>query len=170
VSVSSLPGGAPFPLSIPQGGKPGSALTAPVTPGKRVAVIDKSQVDPETLKAAQGMEAMFIDYMLKVMRQTVPKQEMDLESPATGIYRSMQDSEYAQRAARAGGVGLADQIVAYLDSQRYTLPRGHGVPARAPTADAPKENSVTGNAGAARGDGTQPSVTGGTREGRSVHE
>jgi flagellar protein FlgJ len=113
-----------------------NALTAPVTPGKRVAVVDKSKVDPETLKAAQGMEAMFIDYMMKVMRETVPKQEMDLESPATRIYRGMQDSEYAQRAARAGGIGLADQIIAYLESQRYTLPRGQGVPARAEAAKA----------------------------------
>lgn len=107
-------------------------------------VIDKTQVDPENLKAAQGMEAMFLDYMLKVMRETVPKQDMDLESPATNIYRGMQDSEFAQKAARAGGIGLADQIVAYLESQRYTLPRGHGVPARAETAHAVKAQAVTG--------------------------
>jgi Rod binding domain-containing protein len=76
------------------------------------------------------MEAMFIDYMMKVMRESVPKEDMDLESPATSIYRGMQDSEFAQKAARAGGIGLADQIVAYLESQRYTLPkREQGVPA-----------------------------------------
>jgi flagellar protein FlgJ len=135
-------------------------------------VVDKTQVDPQTLKAAQGMEAMFLDYMLKVMRETVPKQDMDLESPATGIYRGMRDSEFAQRAAQAGGVGLADQIVAYLEAQRYTLPRGQGVPARAQAA-----NAVHGTEGAARNDGEGsgvshklPSVTGGTHESRSIHE
>jgi flagellar protein FlgJ len=92
--------------------------------------VDKSKVDPEIRKAAEGMEAMFLDYMMKTMRETVPKNEMDLESPATAVYRSMQDSEIAQTAARAGGVGLADQLIAYLDSQRYTLPREQGVPIR----------------------------------------
>jgi flagellar protein FlgJ len=131
-----------------------NALTAPVTPDRRLPVVDKSKVDPQTLKAAQGMEAMFLDYMLKVMRETVPKEDMDLESPATGIYRSMEDSEYAQRAAQAGGIGLADQIVAYLESQRYTLPRGQGVPARAQAAHAVN--------GGASSEGAKPPATGGT--------
>lgn len=72
------------------------------------------------LQAAEGMEAMFLDYMMKVMRQTVPKNDMDLQSPATEIYQGMLDSETAQKAARTGGIGLADQIVAYLESRRYT--------------------------------------------------
>lgn len=90
------------------------------TPSNRIQAIDRSKVDPETLKAAQGMEAMFLDYMMEQMRHTVPKNDMDLESPATDIYRGMMDSETAKTAARSGGIGLADQIVAYLESQRYT--------------------------------------------------
>jgi len=70
------------------------------------------------------MEAMFLDYMLKVMRQTVPKGELDLESPATEIYRGMLDTETAQKAARAGGIGLADQIIAYLQPQSYNQNQG----------------------------------------------
>ncbi|OFZ80588.1 MAG: hypothetical protein A3K03_04595 [Bdellovibrionales bacterium RIFOXYD1_FULL_44_7] len=112
-----------------------NALTAPTTPGKRLPVVDKNRVDPQVLKAAEGMEAMFLDYLMKVMRQTVPKNDMDLESPATHIYTSMLDSEVAQKAARAGGVGLADQIVAYLESQRYTLPRGTSVPVQTDDPD-----------------------------------
>jgi flagellar protein FlgJ len=100
-----------------------NALAAPTTPGQRMPVVDKSKVDPQILKAAEGMEAMFLDYMMKVMRDTVPKNEMDLESPATKIYQNMLDSESAQRAARAGGVGLADQIVAYLVAQQYNSGR-----------------------------------------------
>lgn len=101
-----------------------NALTAPTTPGNRLPVVDKSQVDPQMRKAAEGMEAMFLDYLMKVMRQTVPKNEMDLESPATEVYRSLHDSEVAQTAARTGGVGLADQIIAYMQAQRYSLPKG----------------------------------------------
>lgn len=103
-------------------------LTAPVTPEKRLPVVDRSKVDPQTLKAAEGMEAMFLDYMMNQMRKTVPKESMDLENTGTEVYRSMLDSEVAQKAARAGGVGLADQIVAYLESQRYNYMQGQGVP------------------------------------------
>lgn len=101
-----------------------NALNAPPTPQRRLEKFDPSSIDPELRKAAQGMESMFVDYMMKVMRQTVPKNDMDLESPATEVYRSMLDSEYAQKAAKAGGIGLADQIIAYLQTTRY--PKGVG--------------------------------------------
>ncbi len=106
------------------------AQSAPTTPAKVVPNIDKSKVAPEVLKAAEGLETMFIDYMLKVMRQTVPKNELDLESPATEIYRGMMDSEYAEQAAHHGGIGLADQVIAYLGTQGYNLSQGHGVPTK----------------------------------------
>ncbi len=97
-----------------------NALTAPITPSKRVPDIDYSKVDPEVLKAAEGMEAMFVDYLMKVMRQTVPKNDMDLESPATEIYRGMLDSELAQKASQGKGLGLKEPIIAYLQASRYT--------------------------------------------------
>jgi Rod binding domain-containing protein len=122
VSAPVAPGGPRLPSSRIDFGA--SALSAPTTPGNRLAAVDKSKVDPQIRKAAEGFEAMFLDYMMKVMRDTIPESEMSMKSPATDIYTSMQDSEMAQNAARAGGVGLADQIIAYMESQRYTLPRG----------------------------------------------
>ena len=104
------------------------ALTAPVSLERQLPVVDRSKVDPEILKAAEGMEQMFLDYMMRVMRQTVPKNDMDLESPATEIYRGMLDSEYAEKAAHRGGIGLSDQIIAYLQAQRYNLPEGSQSP------------------------------------------
>ncbi len=101
-----------------------SARTAPISPSRQAPHIDRSKVNPEILKAAEGMEMMFLDYMMQVMRKTVPKNEMDLESPATEIYRGMLDSQYAEKAAHQGGIGLADQIIAYLESQGYHLSQG----------------------------------------------
>lgn len=75
--------------------------------------------DPALVQAAQGMEALFLDYMMKVMRETVPKNEMDLESHATEIYRGMLDSELAERTAKSRGVGLADQIIDYMEAKSY---------------------------------------------------
>ncbi len=106
----------------------------PVSSSRRLPqAVDWSRVDPKVREAAQGMEAIFIDYLMKVMRETVPKNELDLESPATGIYRSMMDSEVAQKAARRGGIGLAEQIVAYLESNRYSRSRGGGSRIAPPT-------------------------------------
>jgi Rod binding domain-containing protein len=105
-----------------------NARQAPVTPAHRAPHIDRSKVDPEILQAAEGMEAMFLDYMLKVMRETVPKNDMDLESPATGIYRSMLDSQFAEKAAHQGGIGLAEPIIDYLQSRSYHGRMEQGVP------------------------------------------
>jgi len=95
-------------------------LSAGITPVRRTPDLDPKQVDPEVRKAAEGMESMFLDYLMQTMRKTVPKSDMSLDNNASEIYQGMLDSDSAQRAARAGGVGLADQIVAYLQQGRYT--------------------------------------------------
>ncbi len=95
-------------------------LSSASTPNNRIEEVDYNKVDPKLLEAARGFESLFMDQLMKVMRQTVPKSEMDLENPATEIYRGMLDSEYSKIAANAGGVGLAEQIIAYLESNRYT--------------------------------------------------
>jgi len=76
-------------------------------------------VDPRLVKAAQGMEGMFLGYMVSVMRNTVPDNEMSLENHATKIYRSLLDTKYVEKSIRAGGVGLADQIIDYYIPRRY---------------------------------------------------
>jgi len=112
------------------GGLPQSrSLDSAPTPTRRDVVVDWQKVDPATREAAQGMEAMFIDHMMQTMRKSVGKSEMSLSNGASEIYQGMLDSEYSQRAARAGGVGLAEQIVAYLQSARYNqgeVARGTG--------------------------------------------
>ena len=116
-----------------------NALTAPQTPSKRAPSVDRSKVNPQIVQAAEGMEAMFLDYLMKTMRSTVPKNDQDLESPATDIYRSMLDTEYAQKAAHAGGVGLSDTIIAYMAPESYTLPKGQMT---APTGNKPVVQEV----------------------------
>lgn len=86
-----------------------------------LASIDYSKVDPDILKAAEGMESMFINYLMKVMRETVPKNDFDLESPATSVYRSMLDSELSDLAAKGKGIGLKDPLIAYLQSRRSAI-------------------------------------------------
>lgn len=125
-----------LPVGLHQGA---DARSSPTTPSRAVPVLDRSKVDPQIIKAAEGMESLFLDFMMKVMRQTVPKSEMDLESPATEIYRGMLDSQTAEKAAKAGGVGLADQMIAYLVGQGYNVNYGYreNKDAKSPEGSAP---------------------------------
>ncbi len=104
-----------------------SARSAPTTPENALPVVDRSQMDPQLLKAAQGIEAMYLDYVMSVMRKSVPDNDFDLESPATKIYQGMMDSEFAKNAAKTGGIGLTDQIIAYLEASGYNQGRARPV-------------------------------------------
>ncbi len=96
---------------------------APVKPQ-----VNLDEVDPEVLKSAQGMEAMFVDLMLQSMRKTVPKNDLGLDSQATEIYQGMYDTEVADRAAKHGGLGIAEQVVAYLERAGYNVKRAKESP------------------------------------------
>jgi Rod binding domain-containing protein len=120
------------------GTRPGDAFLAAQTPSNRTPHVDRSKVDPKIVEAAEGMETMFVDYLMKVMRQTVPKNDMDLNNAASEMYQGMLDSENSQNAVRAGGVGLTDTIIAYLAPQSYTLDqRQMNASENAPTKPSP---------------------------------
>jgi hypothetical protein len=120
-----------------------NALSAPITPERRIPVVDKSKIDPQLRKAAEGMEAMFLDFLMQVMRNTVPENEMGTDSPAVKLYTGMLDSEVSQKAAHSGGVGLADQIIAYMEAQRYTLPKGNRAPPAPQTQDTSRDKDIS---------------------------
>jgi len=61
-------------------------------------------------ETCQKFEAIFVGYMLKQMRKTVPQSSLFPETPAEKIYRSMLDDEVAQAACKTGGIGLADMV------------------------------------------------------------
>ncbi len=85
----------------------------------KVGPKSRENVDPQVRAAAEGLEAMFLNTMLTAMRGTVQESEYSLENPATKIYRGMLDQEVASQTARNNSVGLADQIVAYLEQRGY---------------------------------------------------
>lgn len=114
------------------------ALSAPITKTARQPVVDRANVDPAIIKAAEGMEGMFLDYMMNVMRQTVPKDDLSMNSQATDIYTGMMDHETAVKAAHQGGIGLADQVIAYLNSSQYARPQGMNPAPAAPAGPSPK--------------------------------
>ena len=83
--------------------------------------VDADRASPEMMKAAEGLEAIFTQEMMKAMRGTVEKSEFSLRNSASDIYQGMLDQEYAEIAARQNSLGLSEQIVDYwLRSQANT--------------------------------------------------
>ena len=64
---------------------------------------------PGIKKAAHEFEGYFISYLLRVMRETVPKGLID--NRMGEFFHSFYDQEIGLRGADAGGFGLARQIM-----------------------------------------------------------
>lgn len=67
--------------------------------------------DPKELaqlrKVSQDFESLFLAYMMKTMKQAIPKSEFLGDSQAEKIFTEMKDEELAKGMAKAGGIGLA---------------------------------------------------------------
>lgn len=62
-------------------------------------------------KAAKEFEAYFVAYLLKKMRDTIPKS--GLMDPGAGgeIYTSLMDEKVAEGIAGSGGIGLSQLLI-----------------------------------------------------------
>lgn len=93
--------------------------------------LDARQSSPEALKqAAQQFEAVFMNMLMKSMREASPQDGM-FDSEQTRMYTSMLDQQLTQRMA-SRGIGLADVMVRQL-SVALNLP-GEGVASAADEA------------------------------------
>ncbi|TCJ15533.1 flagellar assembly peptidoglycan hydrolase FlgJ [Parasulfuritortus cantonensis] len=74
--------------------------------------------DPEAIRAAaKQFEAMFVQIMLKTMRETKLTSEGDPfgDSTSLKLYQELLDQQWAQKMVNTGSLGLADAIVRRLD-------------------------------------------------------
>lgn len=76
-----------------------------------------ARIDPEAGAhgAAQQFEALFIQMMMKSMREAIPSSDL-MNSSATDTYQSMLDQQWSQVMA-SRGIGLADALVEQLERQ-----------------------------------------------------
>lgn len=72
----------------------------------------KQDPDKALKEVAQQFEVLFMNMLLKSMREATPKEGM-LDSEQTQFYTSMLDMQYAQSLS-AKGIGLADMMVKQL--------------------------------------------------------
>ncbi|MHB1215911.1 MAG: flagellar assembly peptidoglycan hydrolase FlgJ [Thiobacillus sp.] len=89
--------------------------------------LDAKQSSPEALKqAAQQFEAVFMNMLMKSMREATPQDGM-FDSEQTRMYTSMLDQQLTQRMA-SRGIGLAEVMVRQLSTAMNTIPPGEDVP------------------------------------------
>lgn len=67
-------------------------------------------------KVGQEFEAYFISYLIKNMRETVPKGLLDRKGEQ--VWYSFYDQEIAKLATQAGGIGITAFVDAYAEHNR----------------------------------------------------
>ena len=77
----------------------------------------------EIKKACAELESVFINYLLKEMRATIPKSGSNLNGFSGDMYTSMLDMQLSEHIAEGGGIGLASVLSEQLLSDnRDTIP------------------------------------------------
>lgn len=66
--------------------------------------------DKKLKEACIELESVFVNEMLKIMRQSVTPGGLIPESYGENVFRSMLDEEYAKIISKTGNLGLADTI------------------------------------------------------------
>ena len=81
----------------------------------------RQQTPDATRETAEQFEALFIQTMLKSMRQATPGDPL-LGSDQADMYRDMMDQQLAIDLSKRGGIGLADIIERQLNPSRGNQP------------------------------------------------
>jgi len=68
-------------------------------------------------KACIEFESIFVAYLMKEMRSTIPKSGLISGGKAEEIYTSMLDSELAKEIALNGGIGLSTRLYEQLSEK-----------------------------------------------------
>jgi len=101
-----------------------------------------SDAKAATRETAQQFEAMFLQMMMKTMRDAIPKSGMN-ESQAEETFQGMFDKEVSLAMAKRNSLGLADMLVKHMPDPNATQPstaqmlqarQPHGIPLQAPPA------------------------------------
>ena len=102
------------PIGSGSNGRPHSRLGLR-SPGEQGGDRAESPL-PALHKAGQEFEAYFISYLIKNMRETVPKGLLDRKDEQ--VWYSFYDQEIAKLSTEAGGIG----ITAFVDAYAEKLP------------------------------------------------
>lgn len=96
-------------------------VTESVTNGKADQVANLARRG-ELVKASQEFESYFLSYLMKIMRETVPKGQLTANKMGE-MFHSFYDEEIGKRAAQVGGIGLSQYMLASLAENELPHPQ-----------------------------------------------
>ncbi|MGJ4945011.1 flagellar assembly peptidoglycan hydrolase FlgJ [Bradyrhizobium sp. HKCCYLS1011] len=104
------------PLSLPS---PGGS-TAPRTDLDLAEALTKvsPKAQAKARSTATDFEAMFLNSMFSQMTNGVKGEGPFGDTPGTGVWRSMLTEQYSKNFAKAGGVGISDEVFRTLILQQ----------------------------------------------------
>jgi flagellar protein FlgJ len=109
---NALHGGAPSQAAMPTiNGRPDYELAAALT-----KVSPKAQT--KTKATAQDFEAMFLNSMFSQMTSGLKGEGPFGDTPGTGVWRSMLTEQYSKSFAKAGGIGISNDVYRTLILQQ----------------------------------------------------
>lgn len=76
----------------------------------------------ELKKAVTEFEALFLNQMLKVMRDTVAKSDLFHGGSGEDIYNSLFDTELSEQMAKGGGIGLGKVLLGQFEKNLGLTP------------------------------------------------
>lgn len=91
--------------------------------------------DPKELaqlrKVSRDFESLFLAYLMKTMKDAVPKNDFLGQSEGEKIFSEMKDDELAKNMASAGGIGLGKLLEEQLTQSLRAAVPGKAAPAAA---------------------------------------
>ncbi|HCV41975.1 MAG TPA: murein transglycosylase [Bacteroidetes bacterium] len=88
------------------------------SPDKATGLDEKKKAKLQ--KAVQEFESLFVGYLLKTMRSTVPKSDMFGESFGGDILEGMFDMEMAKHISRNSGLGVGEMLYRQMTGEKLS--------------------------------------------------
>ena len=83
-------------------------------------------------QTAHEVESIFLQQMLKTMRQASPNGKSLLSGTGQRVYQEMMDEHMGRALAKGGGIGLADMLVRDVLRRQGTTKKASSEPADVP--------------------------------------
>jgi flagellar protein FlgJ len=128
---------------------------------KQAGVPDAAKKRAEVREVAEQFESLFLNLVMKSMRDTIQKSGLIDGGNAENIYTSMLDDEYAKQMAAQHSTGLADSIAEFM---LRTAGDQDGAQAAAAQAAGLKAYGMKARGASAGADALQPAAKRATME------
>ena len=97
---------------------PLSAINMQINQLKKISQFKDISENKKLREAANDFEAIFVQQMLKTMRETSLESNFIPKSDGEKYFRSMLDEHYAKLTAKSGSLGLGEMIYKQLVSSK----------------------------------------------------